>query len=250
MARRLFSLYPGIDIRSVLGTIRVPTLVLQRRADRIVPVGIGRYLSERITGARLVELEGEDHLYFVGDTDSPLGEIEAFLTGSRQAPAPVNTVLATVLFVDIVGSTELAARVGDAVWTSIRSRFLGLARDQLARYAGVEIDVAGDGLFATFDGPVRALRCAVAVREAAAAMGLTVRVGVHAGEVERTEGGGVSGLAVHIGARVMAEASPGEVLTSGTVKDLVIGSGLGFTERGVRTLKGVPGNGPVFAVAA
>ncbi|MGY1618416.1 adenylate/guanylate cyclase domain-containing protein [Geodermatophilus sp. SYSU D00691] len=250
MARRLFSLYPHIDVREILGAIRVPTLVVHRRGDRMVPVGVGRYLAEHIPEARLAEIDGDDHLYFVGDTTGVLATIEGFLTGGRPAAAPVSTVLATVLFVDVAGSTELAARVGDAAWTSMRHRFLLLARDELARYGGVEVDVAGDGLFATFDGPARALRCAVAVRAAAVAAGLTIRAGVHAGEVERTDGGGVAGLAVHIGARVMGEAAPGEVLASGTVKDLVIGSGLAFTERGVRTLRGVPGSWPVFALAA
>jgi pimeloyl-ACP methyl ester carboxylesterase len=250
MARRLFSLYPHIDVRDVLGAIRVPTLVLHRRGDRMVPFGIGRYLADHIPGARLVELDGDDHLFFVGDTETPLAETEEFLTGCRPAPTPVHTVLATVLFVDVAGSTELAARVGDAAWASIRDRFLGLTREQLTRYAGVEIDVAGDGLFATFDGPARAIRCAVGIRDAAATAGLTLRAGVHAGEVERVDGGGVTGLAVHIGARVMAEAAPGEVLVSGTVKDLVVGSGLDFTDRGIRTLRGVPGSWPVYAVAA
>jgi class 3 adenylate cyclase len=248
MARGLFSLYPHIDVRAVLDTIRVPTLVLHRRGDRLVPLGIARYLAEHIPDARLVELDGDDHLFFVGDTETPLAEIEEFLTGTRPALSPVSTVLATVLFVDVAGSTELAARVGDAAWTSIRGRFLALARRELARYGGVEIDVAGDGLFATFDGPARAIRCAVAVRDAAATAGLTVRAGVHAGEVERADGGGVTGLAVHIGARVMAEAEPGEVLVSGTVKDLVVGSGTDFEDRGEAELRGVPGTWRLYAV--
>ena len=249
MARGIFSLYSRIDMRDVLGTIRVPTLVLHRRNDQMVPFGIGRYLSERIPGARLVELEGADHLFFVGDTETPLSEIEEFFTGTRPKPTAVRTVLATVLFVDVAGSTELAARVGDAAWASIRARFLNVARDELARYGGREVDVAGDGLFATFDGPARAIRGALAMTEAASAAGVQVRAGVHAGEVERVDGDGVTGLAVHIGARVMAEATPGEVLVSGTVKDLVVGSGLTFTDRGVRALRGVPGNWPLFAAA-
>jgi pimeloyl-ACP methyl ester carboxylesterase len=250
MARRMFELYPLIDLRDVLGTIRVPTLVLHRHGDLMIPVGIGRYLGEHIPGARFVELQGEDHLFFLGDTDTPLAEIEEFLTGSRPHPGAVNTVLATVLFVDVAGSTELAARVGDAAWASIRDRFLVLARAELARHGGVEVDVAGDGLFATFDGPARAIRCALGMAEAGAGAGVQVRAGVHAGEVERVDGGGVTGLAVHIGARVMAEAAPGEVLVSGTVKDLVVGSELRFVDRGVRTLRGVPGSWPLFALAA
>ncbi|MGY1781733.1 adenylate/guanylate cyclase domain-containing protein [Geodermatophilus sp. SYSU D01036] len=250
MARRMFELYPHIDLRDVLPTIRVPTLVLHRRGDLMIPIGIGRYLAEHIPGARMVELQGDDHLFFLGDTETPLAEIQEFLTGTRPAGQPATTVLATVLFLDLVGSTELVARVGDAAWASIRDRFLTLAREELARYGGSEVDVAGDGLLATFAGPARAIRCAVAVREAAATVGLRVRAGVHAGEVERTDGGGVSGLAVHIGARVLAEAAPGEVLVSGTVRDLVVGSGLAFGDRGVHDLRGVPGSWPLFAVSA
>jgi class 3 adenylate cyclase len=185
----------------------------------------------------------------VGDTDQLLAEIEEFLTGSRPAPVAIERVLATVLFVDVAGSTALAARVGDEAWASMRAGFLAGARRELARYDGSEIDVAGDGLFATFTGPARAIRCAAAIRESSAAVGLSVRAGVHVGEVQREDGGGLSGIAVHIGARVMAEAEPGEVLVSGTVRDLVVGSGLQFEDRGARTLKGVPGTWPLFAVA-
>jgi pimeloyl-ACP methyl ester carboxylesterase len=249
MARQLFAMYPRADVRDILATIHVPTLVLHRRGDLIVRVEIGRYLAEHIPGARLVELDGADHLYFVGDVDQFLAEVEEFLTGVRPAPPEAERVLATVLFVDVAGSTALAARVGDAAWAATRSMFLGAARRELTRYAGTEVDVAGDGLFATFTGPARAIRCAMGIREAATGVGLAVRAGVHAGEVERREGG-VSGLAVHIGARVMAEAEPGEVLVSGTVRDLVVGSGLEFADRGVRELRGVPGSWPVFAVVS
>ena len=229
--------------RDILGAIHVPTLVLHRRADHLIRVEVARYLAEHIPGARLVELDGEDHLFFAGDVDALLAEIEEFLTGHRPAPVPADRVLATVLFVDVAGSTTLAARVGDAVWASMRAAFLDAVRRELARSTGTEIDVAGDGVFATFTGPARAIRCALAIREAAAALGLAVRAGVHVGEVQREDGGGLSGLAVHIGARIMAEAEPGEVLVSGTVTDLVVGAGLRFTERGTRTLRGVPGRG-------
>jgi pimeloyl-ACP methyl ester carboxylesterase len=249
MARGLVGHYQELDMRDVLPAVKVPALVLHRRGDRMVPIAVGRYLAENLPDGRLVELEGADHLFFVGDTETPLAEIEEFLTGYRPAPTPVSTVLATVLFVDVAGSTELVADVGDAAWAAIRRRFLDLARGALVRFSGVEVDVAGDGLLATFDGPIRAIRCAQALREAAGGDGLRVRVGVHAGEVQRLDGGQVAGLAVHIGARVMAEAEPGEVLVSGTVKDLVIGSGLAFTDRGARTLRGVPGTWPLFAVA-
>jgi class 3 adenylate cyclase len=248
MARQLFAMYPQADVRDILPTIHVPTLVLHRRGDHLISVEVGRYLAAHIPGARLVELDGADHLFFVGDTDQLLAEVEEFLTGGRPAPAVRDRVLATVLFVDVAGSTALAARVGDAAWAATRSVFLAAARRELQRYAGTEVDVAGDGLFATFTGPARAIRCAVGIREAAAGVGLTVRAGVHAGEVEREDDGGVSGLAVHIGARVMAEAEPGEVLVSGTVRDLVVGSGLEFTDRGVRQLRGVPGSWAVYAV--
>jgi len=249
MARKLFDMYGRVDVRDILGAIHVPTLVLHRRGDHLMSVEVGRYLAEHIPGARFVELDGEDHLYFVGDTDQLLAEIEEFLTGSRPAPVAIERVLATVLFVDVAGSTALAARVGDEAWASMRAGFLAGARRELARYDGIEVDVAGDGLFATFTGPARAIRCAAAIREASEAVGLSVRAGVHVGEVQREDGGGLSGIAVHIGARVMAEAEPGEVLVSGTVKDLVVGSGLQFEDRGTRTLKGVPGTWPLFAVA-
>jgi pimeloyl-ACP methyl ester carboxylesterase len=248
MAARLFGMYPQADVRDVLPAIHVPTLVLHRRGDHLIRVEVARYLAERIPDARLVELEGDDHLFFVGDADAPLSEIEEFLTGVRPVASVVDRVLATVLFVDVAGSTELAARVGDAAWASTREQFLAAVRSELSRASGTEIDVAGDGLFATFGGPARAIRCAVAVRDAVAGLGLRVRAGVHAGEVQRERGGGISGLAVHIGARIMALAEPGEVLVSGTVKDLVVGSGLRFADRGTRSLRGVPGSWAVFAV--
>ena len=248
MARQLFAMWTRLDVRRVLGAIHVPTLVLHRRGDHLIDVSVGRYLADHIAGARYVELDGEDHVPFSGDIEQLVAEVQEFVTGSRPRAAP-DRVLATVLFVDVAGSTELAARVGDLAWSALRARFLVTAREELVRYSGTEVDVAGDGLFATFTGPARAIRCAVAIHRAVAEVGLQVRAGVHAGEVERDERGGVSGLAVHIGARVMAEAEPGEVLVSGTVKDLVVGSGLEFGDRGVRALKGVPGTWPLFAVA-
>jgi pimeloyl-ACP methyl ester carboxylesterase len=248
MARQLFATYPDADVRPVLGAIHVPTLVLHRTGDVLIDIEVARYTAAHIPGARLVELAGRDHLFFVGDIESPLAEIEEFLTGVRPAAPPPDRVLATVLFVDVAGSTELVSRIGDAAWASTRAEFLGLARRALAEHDGREVDVAGDGLFATFSGPARAIRCAVEVRDAAEGVGLRLRAGVHAGEVQRDEAGGLTGLAVHIGARVMAEAEPGEVLVSGTVKDLVVGSGLRLEDRGVRALRGVPGRWPVFAV--
>ncbi|WP_448628103.1 adenylate/guanylate cyclase domain-containing protein [Geodermatophilus sp. URMC 64] len=249
MVRQLFSLWTRMDVRDVLSAIHVPTLVLHRRGDRLFDVSVGRYLADHIPGARYVELDGIDHVPFSGDIDQLTAEVQEFITGSRPRLAVIDRVLATVLFVDIAGSTETAARVGDAVWAAIRTRFLVAARAELARYDGTEVDVAGDGLFATFTGPARAIRCALAIRHTVADIGIRVRAGVHAGEVEREDGRGVSGLAVHIGARVMAAAEPGEVLVSGTVKDLVVGSGLDFADRGLRQLRGVPGSWPLFAVA-
>jgi pimeloyl-ACP methyl ester carboxylesterase len=250
MARQLFDMYPQADVRGILDAIHVPTLVLHRRSDHLIHVEVARYMAEHIPGARLTELDGEDHLFFTGDVERPLSEIQEFLTGSRPVAADPERMLATVLFVDVAGSTELLASIGDAAWARTRTDFLTGARRELARYGGREVDVAGDGLFATFGGPARAIRGAVAIRDAARAVGLRLRAGVHAGEVERDDAGGISGLAVHIGARVMAEAEPGEVLVSGTVKDLVVGSGLDFADRGVRALRGVPGRWPVFAVAS
>ena len=237
------------DVRGILGAIHVPTLVMQRRGDHLIRVEVGRYLAEQIPDARFVELDGDDHLFFVGDVDQPLAEIEEFLTGCRPATVGAGA-----------GAGDRALRRRRRLHRAggpDRRRLVGVdpglvpgrrpARE-LARYSGTEVDVAGDGLFATFTGPARAIRCAMAIRRSVGALGLEVRAGVHAGEVQREAGGGVSGLAVHIGARVMAEAEPGEVLVSGTVKDLVVGSGLEFAERGTRTLRGVPGSWPVFAV--
>jgi class 3 adenylate cyclase len=195
-----------------------------------------------------VSLEGEDHLPVVGDTELLLAEIEEFVTGQRPPEPAAERVLATVLFVDVAGSTALAARIGDAAWAATRAAFLSAVRLELGHFSGTEVDVAGDGVFATFTGPARAVRCAVAIGRGVESIGLATRAGVHAGEVQLEDGGGVSGLAVHIGARIMAEAEPGEVLVSGTVKDLVVGSGLHFAERGSRVLKGVPGTWPLFAV--
>jgi class 3 adenylate cyclase len=250
MARRQLEMWVHSDIRDVLGGIRVPTLVLHRRGDRFVPFAAGRYLADNLPGAHFVALEGDDHLPIVGDTEPLLAEIEEFLTGSRPTEPVAERVLAAVLFVDVAGSTALAARIGDAAWAATRAAFLAAVRVELSHYSGKEVDVAGDGVFATFAAPARAVRCAVAIRRAVEAVGIEVRIGLHVGELELDDRGGVSGLAVHIGARVMAEAEPGEVLVSGTVKDLVVGSGLDFAERGARSLKGVPGTWPLYAVVA
>ncbi len=244
----LYRMNIEIDIRSVLPTIRVPTLVLHRSGDRLINVGNGRYVASRIPGAKYVELEGADHLPWFGDANAVLVEIEEFLTGVRPADEH-ERVLATVLFADIAGSTEKAAAMGDAAWKNQLGAFHRMAAQQLARHRGQLLDTAGDGVFAAFDGPARAVRCALALAREANAAGMAVRVGVHTGEVERMMGK-LGGLAVHIGARIMALAKPGEVLVSGALKDIVAGSGLAFEDRGAQALKGVPGEWRVFLARA
>jgi class 3 adenylate cyclase len=236
----------SIDLRPILSAIRVPTLVLHRRDDRFLPIGNGRYLAEHIGGARFVPLKGADSSLTVGDSAEALDEIQEFLTGVRPAPEP-DRVLATVLFTDIAGSTELAVRLGDKRWHALLDQHHRVVREQLARFRGREIDTAGDGFFATFDGPARAIRCAMAIRDGLGGLGLSVRAGLHTGEVELM-GEKVGGIAVHTGARVSTQAGPGEVLVSRTVVDLVAGSGITFEDRGERELKGVPGSWRLFAV--
>jgi pimeloyl-ACP methyl ester carboxylesterase/plasmid stabilization system protein ParE len=234
------------DVRHVLPAIRVPTLILHSVGDRLLSVDGSRYMAERIPGAKYVELPGGDHLPWGEDVDAILDEVEEFLTGVRHGPEP-DRVLATVLFTDIVGSTEKAAALGDRRWRDLLERHHHLVRRELARFRGHEVDTAGDGFLATFDGPARAVRCARAVSDGVRSLGVEMRAGLHTGEIELSRDK-VSGLAVHIGARVAAAAGPGEVLVSSTVKDLVAGSGLGFQDRGVQTLKGVPGEWHLFAL--
>jgi pimeloyl-ACP methyl ester carboxylesterase len=240
-----------IDVRHVLPAIQAPTLILHRVGDRTVPVECGRYLAQRISGAKYVELPGDDHLLQAYDQvtlDLLIDEIEEFVTGARPGPEP-DRVLVTVMFTDIVSSTERAAAVGDRRWRELLDGYLGAARRQLERFRGREIDVAGDGLFAIFDGPARAIRCACAIRDAVHPLGLEVRTGLHTGECE-VAGSKVSGIAVHTGARISAAARPQEVLASGTVRDLVAGSGIRFDDRGLQVLKGVPGEWRLFAVTS
>lgn len=235
-----------IDIRDVLPAIRVPTLVVHRAGDRVVPVEAGRYLAEHIPDAKYAELDGSDHFAFV-EADDILDEVEEFLTGSRSTREP-DRVLATVLFTDIVGSTERAAKLGDRDWTALLSAHHVLVRDRLKRFRGNEIRISGDGFLATFDGPARAVQCACAIRDGVRELGLEIRAGLHTGEIELAETG-IEGIAVHLGARISALAQAGEVLVSSTVKDLVVGSGLEFAERGTHELKGVPGEWHVHLVA-
>jgi len=236
-----------VDIRQILPSIRVPTLVIHRTGDLDIDVGGARWMAGRLPNARFVELPGNDHIPWVGDQDAILDEIEEFLTGVRRGPEP-DRMLATVLFTDIVASTERAAALGDRRWRELLEAHHAAVRRELERYRGREVDTAGDGFLAVFDGPARAVRCAAAATAAVRDLGLQIRAGVHTGEVE-VMGASVGGIAVHIGARVAALAGPGEVLVSSTVKDLVAGSGIAFEERGNHVLKGVPGEWRVFAAS-
>ena len=242
----LIDLYRKIDVRPVLPSVRVPTLVVHRVDDKVVLIGQARYLAENIPDARLVELPGADHLPFVGDQDAILDEFEEFLLGSRRAH-DAERALATVLFTDIVGSTERAAELGDQRWRDLIERHDASVRRQLEVHRGVEVKTMGDGFLARFDGPARAIRCADAIRGELASFDVEVRVGIHTGEIELI-GDDVSGMAVNIGARIGALADSGEILVSSTVRELVVGSGLEFAERGTHTLKGAPGEWRLFAV--
>jgi pimeloyl-ACP methyl ester carboxylesterase len=241
-----------IDVRDVLPTIRVPTLVLHRTGDPMVPIGGARWMAQQIPGARFVELPGDAHMIPFGDAERVEQEIESFLVPicnepQERAEEP-ERVLATVLFTDIVGSTARAAELGDRGWRELLNSHHVVIRRELARFRGRELDTAGDGFFAAFDGPARAIRCGCAITEAVRDLGIDIRAGLHTGECELLDGK-IGGIAVHIGARVAAQAAPGEVLVSQTVRDLVAGSGLAFEERGTTELKGVPGEWRLFAVA-
>lgn len=240
----LYRMNVEVDIRHVLPAIRVPTLILHRAGDHLINVGSARYMAGRIPNAEYVELAGEDHLPYFGDADSVLSEIQEFLTGVRP-PYESDRVLATVLFVDIVRSTERAAAAGDARWRDVLTAYQSQAGAEIARFKGKVIDTAGDGVFAIFDGPARTIRCAHALQEAMRPLGLALRAGLHTGECEMA-GAKVMGLAVHIAARIAGMAESGEILVSTTVRDLVAGSGLHFEDRGSQVLKGVPGEWRLF----
>jgi len=227
-----------IDVRNVLSATHVPTLVLHRTGDPLIEVGHARYLAQHIPGAKLVELTETVHTPWLGDRDAILDEVEQFLTGAQRVRQP-ERLLATVLFADIAGSTERVAAIGDNTWRELLNEFYAQSREVLEHYRGREISTAGDGFLATFDGPARAIRCANALGGALRPLGLEVRCGIHTGECEFV-GRDLAGIAVHIGARVANLATPGEVLVSQTVRDLVAGSGLAFEDRGSHTLKGVP----------
>lgn len=243
---RLLEAYPALDARHVLPSIQAPTLVLHRRDDLLVDVRHGRYLADHIPDARLVECEGADHLFFVGNTDDFLDEIEEFLTGVRHGP-DVDRVLATVMFTDIVDSTRKAAEVGDHRWRELLVRHDDVVEREVERHRGRAIKSLGDGVMAAFDGPARAIRCGLAIRDAVPALGLTVRAGLHCGECEEV-GEDLHGIAVNIAARVAAMGGDGEVLVSSTVRDLVAGTDLGFEDHGRHELRGVPGTWQLYRV--
>ena len=245
-ARKLFTLTTQIDVRHVLPAIRMPTLILHRADDKPVRVGHARYMAERIAGAKYIELAGQDHLPWLGDVGALLGEVREFLTGERAA-AESDRILTTILFCDIVDSTKRLAELGDHDWKQVLSSFYALADDKLHHFRGRKLDTAGDGLFAAFDGPARAVRCGVSLAKTVKSLGLRLRVGVHTGECE-VLGEKYSGMAVHLGARVASAAEPGQVLVSSTVKDLVVGSGIQFEDLGPRALKGVPDEWHLFGV--
>jgi len=237
----------GMDVRHVLGAIHVPTLVLARKGDLDFPIDATRQMAGQIQGAKLVEFPGDDHFFWIGDQDLLLDEMERFLARVRDEETELDRVLATVLFTDIVGSTERAAALGDRRWHEVLESHHARIRSLLGRFRGKEVDTAGDGFLATFDGPIRAVRCAVAATQAVTDIGLEIRAGLHTGEVERVDED-VRGIAVHIGARVAALAGASEVLVSSTVKDLVAGSALRFEDFGEHVLKGVPNTWRLYRV--
>jgi class 3 adenylate cyclase len=247
MLAALAQMFIDLDVREIVPSVHAPTLILHRVHDRLVNVRHGRWLAEHMPNARLIELEGDDHTFWFEGTEEWLGEVQEFLTGSRAAPA-TDRVLATVLFTDIVDSTRRAAELGDQRWREVLEQHHRLVRAALDRFSGREVKSIGDGFLATFDGPARAIRCADAILAASEASGMQVRAGLHTGECE-VMGEDIGGIAVHIAARVSAQAGPGEVLVSRTVKDLVAGSGLEFTDRGAHELKGVPDTWQLYAVA-
>lgn len=245
-ARAFLRVQMGGDVRDVLSAITVPSLVVHRVDDQALAVEHSRYIAENIPTARLTELPGSEDLFWVGDADELLDEVQEFLTGTRRA-ADLSRVLLSVLFTDLVGSTQEAARLGDTQWRHVLEQHDSSIRRELARYGGQEVKTMGDGVIATFDGPARAVRCACAIRDTIANLGLRMRAGIHTGEVE-LRAADIAGIAVHVGQRVSALANAGEVLVTRTLVDLVAGSGLTFQDRGTHILKGIPEPCQVFAV--
>ena len=248
MLTALSQMFLDLDVRAVVPSVHVPALVLHRTRDRLVNVRHGRWLAEHLPNARLVEFEGDDHTFWYQGTEEWLGELQEFLTGTRAVPE-ADRVLATVLFTDIVDSTRTAAELGDQRWRDVLERHHRAVRNELARFNGREVKSTGDGFLATFDGPARAIRCARAILQSAEPLGISVRAGLHTGECE-VMGEDIGGIAVHIAARVSAHAGARELVVSRTVKDLVAGSGLEFSDRGTHTLKGVPDTWQLYAVDA
>ncbi len=246
MLTALSVMFLDLDVREVVPHVNVPALVLHRSHDRLVNVRNGRWLAENLPNARMVEFDGDDHNFWYEGTEEWLGEVQEFVTGARAAPV-ADRVLATVLFTDIVDSTRTAAELGDRAWREVLERHQRAVREQIERFRGREVKATGDGFLATFDGPARAIQCARAVLESADSMGLSVRAGLHTGECE-VMGEDIGGIAVHIAARVSAHARPSELVVSRTVKDLVAGSGIEFSDRGAHTLKGVPEVWQLYAV--
>jgi len=248
-ASRMYRWVTQLDLRAVLPTISAKTLVLQRTENQHYRPAFGRFLAEHISGARLVELQGADcYPFYTEQSDAVLQELQEFLTGSREEPL-IQRELATVLFPDIVGSTDLAAHLGDSRWLDLRAAHDEVVRRSLAAFRGQEVATTGDGFLATFDGPARGVQCAARIRDAVRPLGLEIRAGLHTGEIERLDVD-IGGIAVHLGARIMSLAGPSEVLVSSTLTDLVVGSGILFSDRGVHDLKGVPGSWHVYEVKA
>ena len=244
----MLELVQELDVRAVLPSVRVPTLVVQHRDDPLIVPAMGKNIADHIPAAKYVELPGRNMYHFVEPWRESFQAISEFLTG-HQADVADDRVLATVLFTDIVDSTRMAAEIGDSNWRALLDAHDAVVRSQLARFRGHEVNTSGDGFLATFDGPQRAIRCAMAIRDAVLPLGIEVRAGLHTGECE-IRGDDIGGIAVHIGARVSALAGPNDVLVSSTLRDLVIGSGLEFDDRGAHALKGVPGEWHLFAVAS
>jgi class 3 adenylate cyclase len=245
-ALALLSMNYEIDVRQLLSSIRVPTLVIHATGDRTIPIECGRYLAQHIPDAHLVELNTADHLPYVGCPEEIVDRVDEFLTGGH-TPGAIDRVVKTVMFTDIVDSTALASELGDTRWVGLLEDHHAMVRQELNLFRGQEIKTTGDGFHAAFDGPARAIQCACAVRDAVQALGVSIRVGLHTGECELV-GSEVEGLAVHIAARVAATAAPGEVLVSRTVKDLVAGSGVRFADRGEHVLKGISDQWQLFSV--
>jgi class 3 adenylate cyclase len=244
LAKAVFTyVYDQLDVRDALKLVQVPTLVIHNRLEPRRE--FARYLADHITDARIVEVPGEDYVFFAGDHEPVISEVAAFLTGERPQ-AEIDRILTTVMFTDIVDSTRIAADVGDQRWRAMLDSHDGVVRDQLRHFRGEEVNTTGDGFVARFDGPARAVRCALAIAQEARELGIAIRAGLHTGECER-RGGDIAGLAVHVAARVSSYAGPGDVLVSRTVADLVVGSGLTFDDRGDHVLKGVPGEWRIFA---